>query len=186
VAPNATDVSRNTSLVARLKARARELGFSLVGIAPATEADGFARYREWLNRGFAGEMAYLQTQSDARQNPDSILAGARSVVMLGMEYFGIRNADCGIEFKDQRTSTSIANSELRNPHFKGRVAAYAAGPDYHRFLWDRLNALADWLKAEAPGSSAHGVTDTAPLLERDFARRAGLGWVGKNTMLIHP
>jgi epoxyqueuosine reductase len=105
--------------------------------------------------------------------------------MLGMEYFGIRNADCGIEFKDQRTSTSIANSELRNPHFKGRVAAYAAGPDYHRFLWDRLNALADWLKAEAPGSSAHGVTDTAPLLERDFARRAGLGWVGKNTMLIN-
>ena len=67
----------------------------------------------------------------------------------------------------------------------GRVAAYARGPDYHRFIWDRENELADWLMSEAPGCVAFGVTDTAPLLERDFARRAGLGWVGKNTMLIN-
>jgi epoxyqueuosine reductase len=66
------------------------------------------------------------------------------------------------------------------------VAAYAAGPDYHRFIWDRINVLSEWLMTEAPGCKAFGVTDTAPLLERDFARRAGLGWVGKNTMLIHP
>src|SRR5947207_8987194 len=68
----------------------------------------------------------------------------------------------------------------------GRVAAYAAGPDYHRFIWDRLNALAAWLEAEVPGCRTEAVADTAPLLERDFARRAGLGWVGKNTMLINP
>ena len=66
----------------------------------------------------------------------------------------------------------------------GKVAKYAAGPDYHRFMWDRLNELRDWLEAEVPGCRAHGVVDTAPLLERDFARRAGLGWIGKNTMLI--
>jgi epoxyqueuosine reductase len=65
------------------------------------------------------------------------------------------------------------------------VAAYAAGPDYHRFIWDRLNALAAWLEAEVPGCRTEAVADTAPLLERDFARRAGLGWVGKNTMLIN-
>ncbi len=68
----------------------------------------------------------------------------------------------------------------------GRVAAYAAGPDYHRYIWDRLNQLAAWLEAEVPGCRTEAVADTAPLLERDFARRAGLGWVGKNTMLIHP
>jgi epoxyqueuosine reductase len=69
---------------------------------------------------------------------------------------------------------------------RGRVAAYAAGPDYHRFIWDRLNALAAWLESEVPGCRTEAVADTAPLLERDFARRAGLGWVGKNTMLINP
>lgn len=68
----------------------------------------------------------------------------------------------------------------------GRVASYARGPDYHRVVWDRENALADWLMREVPGSTAVGVADTAPLLERDFARRAGLGWFGKNTMLISP
>jgi epoxyqueuosine reductase len=66
------------------------------------------------------------------------------------------------------------------------VASYAAGPDYHRFIWDRINALAAWLGAEVPGCRTEAVADTAPLLERDFARRAGLGWVGKNTMLINP
>jgi epoxyqueuosine reductase len=69
---------------------------------------------------------------------------------------------------------------------QGAVAKYAQGPEYHRFIWDRLNALAAWLEVEAPGCSAAAVADTAPLLERDFARRAGLGWVGKNTMLINP
>ncbi len=156
----------NDAIAAHLKTRAQELGFFLCGIAPATEADGFARFQEWLGRGFAGEMDYLHRQGPARCHPASVLAGARSVVMLAMEYAG------------------------RTPSVKdgvaGKVAAYAAGPDYHRFIWDRLNALAEWLVAEAPGSTAHGVTDTAPLLERDFARRAGLGWVGKNTMLIHP
>jgi epoxyqueuosine reductase len=174
------------SIADRLKSQARELGFALVGIAPATEADGFARYQEWLDRGFAGEMDYLHRQGPPRRHPESVLEGARSVVMLGLEYFGMRNAECGIESHWQVTTSSIPNSEIRIPHFEGRVAAYAAGPDYHRFIWERLNALAEWLMTEAPGCAAHGVTDTAPLLERDFARRAGLGWVGKNTMLIHP
>jgi epoxyqueuosine reductase len=65
------------------------------------------------------------------------------------------------------------------------VARYAQGPDYHRYIWDRLNELSAWLMAEVPGSYAHGTCDSAPLLERDFARRAGLGWFGKNTMLIN-
>ena len=67
----------------------------------------------------------------------------------------------------------------------GQVARYARGPDYHEHLWQKLNLLRDWLKSALPESDAHGVTDTAPLLERDFARRAGLGWFGKNTMLIN-
>ncbi len=70
-------------------------------------------------------------------------------------------------------------------HPSARVAAYAQGPDYHRYIWDRINDLSAWLERET-GCRTEAVADTAPLLERDFARRAGLGWVGKNTMLIHP
>jgi epoxyqueuosine reductase len=152
------------SLEVRLKARAGELGFAPVGIAPATEADGFDRFEVWLDAGFAGEMAYLHRRRAARRHPRSILPGVRSVVMLAMEYGG----------NDPPTDGPA-----------GRVARYAWGPDYHRVLWDRENELAAWLRREVPGAAAVGVTDTAPLLERDFARRAGLGWVGKNTMLIN-
>jgi epoxyqueuosine reductase len=177
-------------LAARLKEKAAELGFALSGVAPATAADGFARFREWLDRGYAGEMGYLHHLADARRHPESVLEGVRSVLMVGLEYCGMRNAECGIENQHPppvaAASASNPHSAFRIPQSKGRVAAYAQGPDYHRFIWDRLNELAAWLEAEVPGCRAAAVADTAPLLERDFARRAGLGWVGKNTMLINP
>ncbi len=155
-----------TSLETRLKARAHEEGFALVGVAPATEADGFGRLQEWLARGYAGEMAYLHRNAPARRHPESVLAGVKSVVMVGLEYGG-------------------GHPGPADPPV-GRVARYAQGPDYHRVIWDKLDALSAWLEVESPGCTACGVADTAPILERDFARRAGLGWVGKNTMLIHP
>lgn len=152
-------------LETRLKREATRLGFALTGIAPATVDDGFARYDRWLAAGFAGEMTYLHDHRDHRRRPDAVLPGVRSVLMLALEY----------PAGDPPASDSPV----------GRVAKYARGPDYHRFTWDRLNALAAWLTREVPGSTAQGVADTAPLLERDFARRAGLGWVGKNAMLIN-
>ncbi len=145
------------TLEARLKAEAARLGFSLSGIAPATETDGFARFESWLDAGYAGEMQYLHNHREHRRHPRSVVANVRSVLMLGLEYGGEA----------------------------GTVARYAQGPDYHNYTWDRLKRLRDWLIAEVPGSFAHGITDSAPLLERDFARRAGLGWFGKNTMLIN-
>ncbi len=165
--PNPESRTPPPDLASRLKARAAELGFGLSGVAPATEADGFPRFTAWLDCGFAGEMGYLRKHHEERRHPRSILDDVRSVLMVGMEYGG-------------------GPGDADPPPAAGRVARYAAGPDYHRYLWDRLNALSDWLRAEAPGSAAEAVADTAPLLERDFARRAGLGWVGKNTMLIHP
>lgn len=153
-----------SSLESRLKSEAHSRGFALAGIAPATEADGFPKFTEWLDRGFAGEMGYLHEHREHRRHPGSILENVRSVMMLGLEYHH--------------------EPKIENP--KSKVASYAQGPEYHRFIWDRMNDLAAWLEAEAPGSRAHAVADTAPLLERDFARRAGLGWIGKNTLLIHP
>ncbi len=150
----------------RLKEQARLLGFDLVGVAPAAPADGFDRLRAWLDRGFAGEMDYMRRHAEARRHPESVLPEVRSVVMLGMNY-------------------NPAGPREENTSGKGRVARYARGPDYHDVLRERLNQLLSWLQRELPGCRGRGVVDTAPLLERDFARRAGLGWVGKNTMLLN-
>jgi epoxyqueuosine reductase len=163
---------REDCLEDQLRIESRRLGFSLCGIAPATEADTYAFYQHWLAQGYAGEMHYLHARAEARRHPRSILQEVRSVVMLAMDY-GPRPL---------RRSSPPPQAGA----FPGRVAFYAATLDYHPFLWRRLNLLADWLQRQAPGCQAVGVCDTAPLLERDFARRAGLGWIGKNTLLIHP
>jgi len=169
----------------RLKERARSLGFDLAGIAPATPADGFDRYKEWLERGYAGEMAYLRNQSEPRRSPESILANVRSVVMVGMMYDnGPTFPDDGLGALTQpRSPVPGAPTQPQSPI--GRVARYAQGPDYHQVMWAKLDTLLAWLQGEVAGLQGRGVVDSAPLLERDFARRAGLGWFGKNTMLIN-
>ncbi len=153
-------------LETRLKQKAHELGFALAGIAPATPADGFARLEEWLERGYAGEMAYLSEKAELRRAPTSVMPDVRSVVMVGMTY-----AEGGAP-------------NTAEPTGQGRIAKYAQGPDYHDVLWRKLDLLLVWLQGEAPGCRGRSVVDSAPLMERDFARRAGLGWFGKNTMLI--
>jgi epoxyqueuosine reductase len=152
------------SLEIRLKQRAREVGFDLVGIAPAIPADGFERLGAWLKRGFAGEMTYMGRHFEARRRPCSILPEVRSVVMVAMNY-----NPC----------------ESRSPTSAGKVARYAQGEDYHDVLRRRLKQLLTWIQEEVPSCRGRAVVDTAPLLERDFARRAGLGWFGKNTMLLN-
>ncbi len=154
------------SLETRLKRHARVIGFDLVGVAPAAPADGFDRLCDWLGRGFAGEMDYMRRRAEARRHPDFVLPDVRSVVMLGLNYYPA----CEEELGDRG---------------RGRVARYARGADYHDVLRERLNLLLAWLRSERPDCRGRGVVDTAPLLERDFARRAGLGWFGKNTMLLN-
>jgi epoxyqueuosine reductase len=149
----------------RLKSYARSLGFDLAGVAPATEADGFARLQEWLARGYAGEMNYLHRHEEARRHPGAVFHEVKSVVMLGHRY-------------------SATDRSPKVDALVGRVASYAQGPDYHDVLREKLDRLLEWLQTQVPGCTGRGVVDTAPLLERDFARRAGLGWLGKNTMLI--
>jgi epoxyqueuosine reductase len=162
------------SLETRIKQWAHDLGFELAGIAAASPADGFDRLRDWLDRGFAGEMAYMQRHAEARRHPGSILPEVRSVVMVGMNY----------DPDDSRLRLSAArlNRERLSP---AKVARYALGADYHDVLRRRLNELLARIQIEVPSCRGRGVVDTAPLLERDFARRAGLGWFGKNTMLLN-
>jgi epoxyqueuosine reductase len=163
-----------TPLAARLKDQARALGFPLAGVARAAPADDFARLSEWLARGYAGAMAYMGRHADARRHPAAVLPAVRSVVMVGMEY--------GTTAAGGLAAESPAPSRQRRV---GKIARYARGSDYHDTLRARLNDLLAWVQAEVPGCQGRGVVDTAPLLERDFARRAGLGWIGKNTLLIN-
>lgn len=169
-----------TSIESRVKEQAHSLGFELVGIAPATPTDGFDRMREWLDQGHAGEMGYMYRQAEARRHPESILPEVRSVVMVGMNYNpGVRGQGSG-----DRDHGKLADN-CNGPKAIGQIARYARGDDYHQVLWRKLKQLLEWIQHEVPGCRGRGVVDTAPLLERDFARRAGLGWFGKNTMLLN-
>ena len=168
-----------SSLESALKERAFELGFDLCGIAAAVRPDGFDWLRRWLDRGFAGEMDYIPRREAAYEHPSGVLPPVRSVVMLAMNY-GVAwtpSSEPLLETK-QRTDEGV--------HSTGRIASYAHGTrDYHDLLRERLKQLADFLHEQRPGCRTRGCVDTAPLLERDFARLAGLGWFGKNTMLIN-
>ncbi|BBO33502.1 tRNA epoxyqueuosine(34) reductase QueG [Lacipirellula parvula] len=152
-------------LTAALKLRARELGFALAGVCEAAAPNGVARLGEWLDRGYAGQMKYLHDRREAYAHPRYVLEGVRSLLLLGLPY----------------RTVEAAPAEAG----EGRVARYAWGEaDYHDVIRDKLHDLADYLRELAPTATTRGVVDTAPLLEREFAQRAGLGWVGKNTLLL--
>jgi epoxyqueuosine reductase len=154
----------SSDLTQRLKEEALRLGFDRVGVAPAVAPPGYGHFQAWLEAGNDAGMSYLKRHEHIRSHPDHLLDGVRTVLMVSIVY-----GQPGPE------PTSVA---------QGKVARYARGHDYHRVLWNRLEELLSWLRGECPQARGRVVVDTAPLLERDFARMAGLGWVGKNSMLI--
>jgi len=149
---------------AGIKQRARELGFDLVGIAPAT-ASGYRQYlRQWLDEGNAGEMGYLSRRFEERTDPAAYFPEAASVICVGINYF-------------------VPLEEPPAGH--ARVARYALGTDYHEVIKSRLHRLADWIREIAPEAKTRCSVDTAPVMEKELSARAGIGWVGKNTCLIN-
>ena len=159
------------NLEEQIKAKALELGFDLVGIAGAEPSVFQAEYREWIERGFAGEMGYLANNIERRLDPRELLPDARSIIAVGMNYYA--DAEEGPGTPDTLPGQAI-------------FARYARGDDYHDVMTARLKVLLEFLKAQA-GHEANGrvYVDAGPLLEREVAQRAGLGWFGKNTMLIN-
>ena len=150
-----------TTLETRVKAQAYGLGFDLAGIAQLGPAGSARAFDEWLSQGYAGEMGYLVRGAEKRRDSRLAVPGTTTAIVVAMNYGG--------------TTPS------------GPVARYARGDDYHDLLLARLRELHAWLAAEL-GAPVRGkaYVDTGPLLERDLARRAGLGWFGKNTNLINP
>jgi epoxyqueuosine reductase len=155
-------------LKAHLLAEARRIGFELAGIAPALPAATSDAYAQWATAGHAGEMAYLTRDPERRSDPARVWPEARSVLVVGLNY-----------------RTWEPEPEERYDPGRGQLARYALGDDYHEVLVDKLKALLAWLDAETGGGvRGRYYVDTGPLLERDLAARAGLGWWGKNTCLI--
>lgn len=164
--PTQTRASRSEAI----KRRARELGFDLVGIAPAERPAHADFYLEWLKRGYAGVMAYMGRPDAVRRRVDlaAALPGARSIIAVGMNYH-------------------IGDSGPVNDAARPVIARYARGTDYHTVFEEKLELLAEALRDQcSPDVAAKVYVDYGPVLERDHAQRAGLGWIGKNTVLIHP
>ncbi len=160
--------SQTTGVRERVLGLARSAGFALAGVCPARASDYAHVVRQWIADGRHGEMAYLQNHLDTRLDPARLLDGARSILCVA----------------DLHPKDTELPPHGPAPH--GRIARYAFGDDYHKTIKKRLHALADALAAEHPGERFRSTVDTAPILEREHAARAGLGWVGKHTLLIHP
>jgi epoxyqueuosine reductase len=155
---------------ASIKLKARELGFDLCGIAPAERFPELAFFREWLDRGYAGEMAYLPRSADRRADVRAVVPGARSVIVTATLY----NTVTPYGADESAPGTAL-------------ISRYAWGDDYHDVLKRRLEALLGWMRAESPDPfEARAYVDTGPVQERVYAQYAGLGWIGKNTCLINP
>ena len=160
-----------TSLTKFVKAEAERLGFDLVGITSPEPPPHYAIYQRWLERGHHGEMAYMGTERNRnrRADPKNILPECRSILVLGIRY------------------PDPASQAPSGDNLYGRVASYAWGDDYHDKLVEKMEALVEAIETKAGRPIPNRwYTDTGPILERDFAQRAGLGWIGKNTCLIHP
>lgn len=156
-------VKGSETLSIELKQLALQQGFSAVGIAPAVTPVGYHHLLEWLDRGYHADMQWMEQRREAREHPRSMLPGTCSLIVAAMNYH-----------------------EGTEPAAGPRVSRYAWGTsDYHTLLKTRLTPVAEVLRQRLPSAKTRIVVDSAPLLERDFGRMAGLGWYGRNTMLIN-
>ncbi len=159
----------DATVTADVLRRCGELGFARAGIASARPTEWGDELRAWIGADRHGEMAYLRRHLDLMLDPERLLPGARCVICVADRYH-----DGGAD--------AVADTEGAGP--RGRIARYARGRDYHDVIRRRLHALCDELRAEHPDAGFRVCVDTAPLLEREYAQRAGLGAVGKNTLVI--
>jgi epoxyqueuosine reductase len=152
---------------AAVKLLAEEIGFDRVGVASAVPIARREFFDRWLAVGFAGTMAYLHRNRAGRHNPAALLPGARAIIVAAVNYY--------------RADASTPSTP------SGRIARYALGRDYHKVVKKKLIRLVDRLRAVVDESfDAKVCVDTAPIIERELAAAAGIGWIGKNTMALHP
>ena len=154
----------------QVKNKALVLGFNLIGLTPARPAPHLHAYFRWIESHQHGAMSYMarEDRQARRRDLNVMLPNAKSLIIVGLDYHTLKLPD-----------------QLLNDPTRGRIAAYAWGQDYHDVMLPRLKELAEWLQG-AGTVRWKAYVDTGAILERDHAQQAGLGFIGKNTMLIHP
>ena len=154
--------------------RARGLGFDLCGVVRAERFPELEKFAEWLERGYAGEMKYLE--DPRRTEPSLVMSGVRSVIVCALNY------NTNHPYSTEAAARAVVDGSPKG----GWISRYAWGDDYHKVMWEKLNALAEALKERFPRPfAARAYADTGPVAERVFAKHAGLGWLGKNTLLLN-
>ena len=157
-----------SSLSRLLREKASELGFDLVGAIPVSRSKTIDIYNSWLKKGYAGSMAYLERHAKLKEDPRQLLPETISLIALGFNY------------KTVDPSEQVLNAEI------GCISRYAWGDDYHELIRSKLNVLEDFLCRELnAGKLSRSFVDSGPILEREVAQRAGLGWIGKHSNLIN-
>lgn len=156
-------------LASRIRSWARELGFQQLGIADCDTGHHAERLQAWLDAGYHGEMQYMERHAALRKEPASLVPGTLRVLSVRMDYL-----------PDDTRAIEV----LQNPR-KAYLSRYTLGRDYHKLVRRRLQQLADRIAAEIGPFGYRAFVDSAPVLERAFAEKAGLGWIGKNTLLIN-
>ena len=157
---------------------AREIGFDLCRFARAETPEHATEFRDWIDRGDAGEMNYLARNSERRCDPRQILPDAKTVIVLALNYFqGARKAE------SVAAAVSPAKGAAGTAASTGRIARYAWGDDYHKLIEKKLAVIDQFLRHR--GGRQKCYVDSGPMLERDHAAAAGIGWHGKSTMLLN-
>ncbi len=169
---------RTAAETAWIVEQARELGFALCGVAPLQKFQEHEAFAEWLKRGYAGEMAYL---ADARRiHPEKLLDAKGSVIVCALNYNTVH------PYSSEGAAHAPHSRSEEDAGPRGWISRYAWGRDYHEVLWERLNALLKLLAERFPETHfSRAYADTGPVAERIFAKHAGLGWIGKNTLLLN-
>jgi epoxyqueuosine reductase len=167
VTPSPTEIFSARELSRRIKARALSEGFEKVGIVPAEPlADEGNRLMQWLGRGYHGQMAWMARDPEMRSDPRKFFPAARSVIVVARNYY--------------------TPYQHKNDPATGKVSRYAWGDDYHELVGARLRSLLAWIKEEIPQAEGKVCVDIQPVMDKAWAARAGLGWIGKHTNLITP
>jgi len=163
-------------LKVRLISFAREIGFDSCRIAACKAPPHAMEFREWLGESAHGEMNYMQRGEEKRCDPQKVLAGAKSIVVFALNYFQGNESGIGFQPMDDWQDAHAT------PAATGRIARYAWGDDYHEVIAEKLDKIDNFLREF--GGEQKCYVDTGPVLERDYAAQAGIGWHGKSTMLI--
>ena len=160
------DKTETLTLKKKILDKAKEIGFDACGVSLPAPMEHYSEFLEWLKQGKAGDMKYLVNTPERRKNPDALYPEVESIISCISNYY---------------------QGGLPEPEYdEGKISRYALGKDYHKIIKRMLIRLLKYIKSIAPSADGKAYVDTGAIMEKEIAARAGLGWIGKNSLLVNP